>query len=272
MKYLITITLVVLTLSSGISQAEPTSFGISPPLFDLTAKPGETMIQKIKIENPLGRTSTYKITLKGAVAKPAGVTEVPMSSLPPDHIARNITIDTPAVSVPSKSFKYVTFTMAVPQSAKGTQYARFEISRGSDDKMDHLRSDEYKREVGLGMQPGIAITLQLTVDGTVSYACKVVGVQAARPSTNRPPEITVKLQNTGNGALSINPLLALVDSAGKAGVRMRSKNSVSISPGAIGEITFTSDGSDIKPGSYKGIMTIGGKYAIAPIQTNISIR
>lgn len=267
--------LIVLSYSviPNASWAESTAFGVNPPSFHLSGLPGEVITAKLKIENSMSTESIYALKVKGAIAKPAGVVDVPMSSLPADHIARNLNLESTALTVPSKSYKEVSFTIRIPESAKGTQYAGIAISRTGGGKKTTERSGEYQREVSLGMQPGIGVTIQVAIKGTVKYACKINSVRTSRPSANRPPIITVSLQNSGNGELRVNPILALVDSAGKAGSRLKSKSTVSISPGASANVEFETDGRDIPAGSYKGILSIGdSQYNIAPIETTVSVK
>lgn len=250
-----------------------TSFGVSPPGFDLSGLPGETIVNTVKIDNPSNKESYFSLKPLGGAAKSSGFTFVPMSSLPADHIARNLVLESTKVAVPAKSYKNVSFSIRIPESAKGTQYAGISLSRSADDKPDDERTGEYQRKISLGMQPGINVRIQLTVTGTVKYSCKIVNIRSFRPSAKQSPIIEATLQNTSNGAITANPILALVDSAGKAGIRLKSSSPVILVPGGRTKITFQSDGRDIPAGTYKGILSISdAKYQIPPSETTVTIQ
>lgn len=253
----------------------PTTFGVSPPLFDLEGAPGETITATLKIENPLGVQSRYQIEPSGTVVSGSSFATKPLSSLPADHLSRNLTVDNPTISVPPRSFKTVSFSIRVPPTATGMQYAGLTVSRmpkdEGEDKVD--RSSEYERHMGLGMEPAIGITIKVAMKGATAYSYKLDAVRVMPATGSRPPVAVATIRNTGSGELRINPILTLVDSGGKVGVRLKSESAVTLLPGAKQDVAFESQGRDIPAGSYKAILSVPDpKYQLAPAEAAVSVR
>lgn len=279
MKYISMVAIVVFALFTTTRTATTatggTNFGVAPPNFSLKGLPGETITANFRIENPLDTTSLYMIQPLGAIPKPNNTTLfIPLSSLQADHIARNLAIETTKVTIPAKSNKTVSFSIKVPETAKGTQYAGISVIRSADSgTTDTKRAEEYERKVGLGMQPGITMRIQLAISGTVSYTCSVANIKVTRASANQPPTIVVTLRNSGNGELRINPILTLVDSAEKANIRLRTTSEIAITPGGVADAIFTSADRDIPAGTYKGIISISNpEYKLPPIAVSVTVR
>lgn len=255
------------------AQVGPTTFGVSPPTFEFDATPGQDISATFKIENPLNVTSTYTMTPEGVVVVGSGTTTKPLSALPADHLARNLKFESATITVPPRSNKNVAFSIKVPASAKGTQYAGFIVSRLPMEATTVDRSTEYERHYGLGMQPALGITIKVTVAGASNYSYKLEGVRVTPGTSSRPPEVVATLRNTGGGELKINPLLILVDNAGKANIRMKSEGNVTLVPGGKLDVTFQSPGQNIATGSYKAILSIpDAKYQLAPSEIGVSIK
>lgn len=260
----------------GGSTSGPTTFGVSPPMFELEGTPGETVTGSIKIENPLGVQSRYQLVPVGIVVSGSSFGTKPLSSLPADHLSRNLTVDAPSISVPPRSFKTVSFTIKIPPTATGMQYAGITISRqpggGDDSKLD--RSSEYERHMGLGMEPAIGITIKVAMKGgSTHYSYKLDAVRVTQATGSRPPMAIASIRNTGSGELRINPILMLVDSSGKVGIRLKSESAINLLPGAKQDVTFESPGRDIPGGSYKAILSVpDAKYQLAPAELPVSVK
>lgn len=273
----------ILTLGLGVmakpaktgSTSGPTTFGVSPPIFDLEGAPGETVTAVLKIDNPLGVQSKYQLTPTGVVVSGSSFTTKPLSSLSADHLSRNLTVETPTVTVPPRSFKSVSFSIRIPTTASGMQYAGLTVSRmpsgSGEDKTD--RSSEYERHMGLGMEPAIGITIKVSMKGATGYSYKLDAVKVTQATGSRPPMAIATIRNTGNGELRINPILMLVDAGGKVGIRLKSESVVTLLPGAKQDITFESQGRDIPSGSYKAVLSVPDtKYQLAPSELPVSVK
>lgn len=259
----------------GSGSGGPTTFGVSPPIFELEGSPGQTVTGTIKVDNPLGVPSTYKIVPSGVVISGSAFATKPLSSLPADHLSRNLTVDSPTLSIPSRSFKTVSFTIKIPPTATGMQYAGVTISRlpGGKDDAALSRSSEYERHMGLGMEPAIGITIKVAMKGGTSYSYKLDAVKVTPGTGSRPPMAIATIRNTGNGELRINPILMLVDAGGKVGIRLKSASSVTLLPGAKQEVSFESQGRDIPGGSYKAVLSVPDtKYQLAPTELPVTVK
>lgn len=257
-------------------QTGPTTFGVSPPTFDLEGVPGETVSGTIKVENPLGMQSRYQLAPVGIVVSGSSFGTKPLSSLPADHLSRNLTVDSPTISVPPRSFKTVSFTIKIPPNATGTQYAGIVVSRmpgATDESAKTDRSSEYERHMGLGMEPAIGITIKIAMKGGISYSYKLDAIRVTPGTGSRPPMAIATIRNTGNGELRINPILMLVDNSGKVSIRLKSESSINLLPGAKQDVTFESQGRDIPGGGYKAILSVpDAKYQLAPAELAVSVK
>ncbi|PIR20799.1 MAG: hypothetical protein COV45_04375 [Deltaproteobacteria bacterium CG11_big_fil_rev_8_21_14_0_20_47_16] len=251
-----------------------TAFGVSPPSLKLEVTPGEVATTSLRIENPLKEASTYTLTATGMAIKPSGPTIIPLSSLPADHVARNINFENSTITIPPKSYKNVAITMRLSPNAKGTQFAGIIINRsaGSDD-LDTKRTKEFESQAGVGMQPGLNVRVEVSAKGTVNYDVAIKSATSSRASKNQPPVVKMVLTNKGNGSMQINPILVLMDSKGKASIRMRTQNQVTLQPGADSIVEFKAQDQDIPAGTYKALLTISDpQYKMAPMQTSVSIK
>jgi hypothetical protein len=266
-------TLMLPALLSNAFEGEGTVFGVSPPSLELSGLPGEQISAVLKISNESKKAAQFSIKVLGYVATGKTIVQRALGSLPASHIARNITFETPTVMVPARSKKDFNIFIKIPEVAKGTQYAGVAITRQVDDALPSERSSEYERNVGVGMQPGIGVNIRVNVKGEMNFAYMVDGVKVQPSTATQPPSLVAVIRNTGNGELRVNPVVVLVDSAGKSGIRMRSSETVVLTPGSQKEVKFVHSGTQIPKGNYKAIFTIPDpNYKLAPIETSIVIK
>lgn len=251
-----------------------TSFGVSPPSFELSGAPGEQIAATLKIENSANRQSSFLLRPTGYVLSGKNVAERELGSLPADNIARNVTFESSStVTVPARSSKSFNIFIKIPETAKGTQYTGVSVSRIAENASPAERSTEYERHVGVGMQPAIGVKIRVNVKGEMNFAYNLDGVKVQPATATQPPSIVATVRNTGNGELKINPVIVLVDNAGKAGLRMKTTETVLLTPGSQKEVKFVFAGSRIPGGSYKAVFTIPDPgYKLTPTETSIVIK
>lgn len=259
--------------SGAAGGGSSTAFGVSPPGFDLKGAPGEQISAVMKIENLANRPSRYSLTPMGFVMSGKNIVEREVGSLPADNIARNVTFESPTVTVPARSSKTVNVFIRIPMVAKGTQYTGVNVSRSAEVAEPTERSTEYERHLGMGMSPAIGVKIRVSITGEMNYAYKLGGMKVLPATATQPPSLIATVQNSGNGELKINPVVVLVDSAGKAGMRMKATEPVTLTPGSQMDVKFMYSGPRIPGGSYKAIFTIPDPgYKLAPTETSIVIK
>jgi len=121
-------------LLAQVNQDSSISFAISPPSFDFSANPGESIKNSIKVEN----LSNTPISISAKPESFVAYGESGQVSLTEDDssysIQKWITISTPKFNIPAKSFALVEFIVNIPLNIEpGSHYGAVVFSRGSED-------------------------------------------------------------------------------------------------------------------------------------------
>ncbi|QQR80003.1 MAG: hypothetical protein IPJ69_11760 [Deltaproteobacteria bacterium] len=234
-----------------------TVFGISPPVVDLVCVPGQRVSTVVKIENPASVASRFMMEPLGLVVDDrSGFTYRPIASLPADHLSRHIILEAPEVKIPANSSKNVNIFIDVPNTLTGTQYTGINISNASPGMSeDDKKKEEYKVNVGFGLQPAIAMTIKCHISGTEKQAYSLKKIEIIRPTGNQPPSATADIRNTGNSEIKLNALLILLDSEKKVVTRMKMARTEYLLPGATMKVVFQPSFKDVPNGSYKAIIS-----------------
>jgi hypothetical protein len=252
------------------SKVESTVFGISPPIINLDCAPGERVATEILVDNPGNDAMSFELMPVGLISLgKKGLASRPVSTLPPDNFARHLTMEKEQVRVPKRSQKKIGIFINVPANAKGTQYTGVAIANtsSSSDNSGIRREEEYKVEVGLGMQPGIGVTIKCNITGTMQYAYELVSVKIHPRKGNKPISAEVILRNSGNGETRIYPTLVLLNNKKSVIARFQASERVNISPGETKEVKFKPSFKKIPPGSYVAIVTVADpKYKLRPLE------
>lgn len=235
---------------------DQTTFGISPPVIDLKCTPGQRITTSIKIENPASVASRFKMEPLGLIVDKGGFSYKPLAALPPDHLSRHVSVESPEIKIPANTTKNVTIFVDVPATLKGTHYAGFNVSNSSPGVDPASQKEEaYKVNVGFGLQPAIAVTIKCHVEGTEKSSYALKKIEIIRSSGNQPPSAVAEIQNTGNAEIKLNSLLILLDSEKKVVTRMKMLRAEYLLPGATAKISFQPSFKEVPNGSYKAIIS-----------------
>lgn len=247
-----------------------TTFGISPPMIELECPPGQRISTTVTIENPGREPANYVLEPVGVVSLgTVGLVNRPVSSLPASHLSRHLTFERSTVTIPGRSRKDVGVFIDVPTSVSGTQYSGLTVSNASSSmEVEGIqRREEYAVDVGVGMQPGIGVTIKCNIVGTLQYGYELTSIKILPPKGNQLVQAEAKLRNTGNGELQLYPMLILLGSGGQVIARFSAAIQVKISPGEIKTVEFKPSYSKVPPGYYKAVLSEANpKYKLKPIE------
>lgn len=249
--------------------------GVGPPIFELECKPGEKKTLSLKLDNPNPVSTGVSIYPHGLVA--AGYTEVvskPIGALPPNALGRHITIESPNLLVPARSYKNISITLDVPEGLTGTQYVGLTAASSSYNPEPGItRPSEYEMGIELGMQPAVGVTIKCHMVGTMNYSYSLDKLETKPASGNEPTTLLGTLKNTGNGEIIMAPTLILLDSSHQVVSRLKPEARITMVPGGTYKVTFKSVFSQIPSGSYEAVLSATDpKYNLPPISRNIVIR
>lgn len=256
-----------------------TFFSISPPSFDLNCHGNEQQTISVKIENP--HPQPIEVSLRPVGLSPTGGPDLvtkPISSLPPTDLSRHVVVEAARIILPPKSFKQVSVTLDVPEGLSGTQYLGLTVANTSEEAIAAEfgtgidRTEEYKVEVGVGMQPAIGITVKCHMEGKLKYAYNLEKLSVKPASGNDLPKIIASIKNTGNAEIEVFPVMILLDSQQKVVGRLKAGSREVLIPIAVKDIEFSSQFKDIPSGKYKAILSMSeSKYQLPALEKYITI-
>lgn len=249
-------------------------FGISPPIVDLECVPGQRVSTSVRIENPANLGSAFKLEPLGLVVDDrSGFSYKPIASLPADHLSRHITVEAPEVKIPANSYKNVSIFIDVPTTLTGTQYTGLNISSTSPSlSADEKKKEEYKVNVGFGLQPAIAMTIKCHIKGTEKQSYALKKIEIIQPKGNQPISATAEIRNTGNSEIKLNALLILLDQNKKVVTRMKMSRIEFLMPGSTTKVEFLPGFKDVPNGTYKAIISsVESDTKLPPLEQNVTV-
>lgn len=249
-------------------------FGLYPPVIELECPAGQRVTTTIKVDNPGKLPGAYLMEPIGLVIDAGGsLASRPIHSLPTNHLSRHLSFDSKKILVPAKSFLEISIHIDVPADLKGSQYTGLTVASDSGVHSESLeRKSEYLTEVGVGMLPGIGVTIKCLIPGTLNYGYEVESIQFVRGTGNEPASIRMKVKNTGNTEIPIYGMLLLMDASKKVAGRLKTSRSVSLYPGGVASVDFESPVREIQKGKYQGIFTpVAGDLNLPSKTTHVQV-
>lgn len=255
---------------------ESSTFGISPPSFELMCKSGEKKTLNVKLTNPTNQPENLQLIPSGMILNGS---ETPMqqgtAALPSNNLGRHIIIESPSFVVPPRSYKNVSVALDIPQGLTGTQYVSIIATNVTGASLPEgvERPEEYKSNVSIGINPGIAIMIKCNMEGTLKYGYSLKNMRVQPAQGNEPMNLIASIQNTGNAELLFFPVIILMDSANKPVARLKPSANGLLVPGSTKDITFSSVFAKVPPGSYKAILNLASQQTqLSPSEKMISVR
>jgi hypothetical protein len=163
---------------------------VSPPVIELTAKPGDTLIEKFRVRNNNSVPVNLQISVRRLISDPTDGNPIPEEEAKGEEL-KWVTFDRPEFTASPLEWQDVTFTIDIPTTAAYGYYYVFKIAP-KDDKAVVATGTKVKGEI-------LVVTLlNVKKDGAVSKAELVKFSAKDMVSQYLPAEFVVKLANRGN--------------------------------------------------------------------------
>jgi len=272
--FFVGILITLLFLQHGFTQLNDSlTLSVYPPVIELEANPNEIIKTAIRVTNVNKVPRSFSITPKGTILTKKGLEERPFSSLEPNSLSRNITVQERIVTIPPKSFKEIAINIMVTSNLSGTHYTLVNIAPDfSVQSEEPNRDDSYKRDVGVNMIPTMDVVIRLNIKGTLQHAHIINKINIIPKEGNRPLSTEAYITNTGNAELDYGLMMILLDKNQKVVSRMKTDGNITIYPGMTGIVPFLPPYRDVPPGKYKAIITaVAEGIRLPPLEKDIEI-
>ncbi len=234
--------------------AQGTTIGISPVTFELTANPGDTIVNQIKVYNP-SEDTTIGIAMEVEDITPRGE-EGQVSAEPAESetfsLMKWVKVEPADFVLSPKSQEFVTFTITVPQNAEpgghyGAVLARTKMATGPG-------------FTGAAISQRVGSVILLSVAGEVKEELKVSDFTVPYYSEYGPINFSAKFENTGTIHVKPKGYITITDWLGRkvADLEIPERN---VLPGAVRKIDIPWNTKWLLSGRYTA--TLHGSYGTA---------
>lgn len=190
---LLTLAFCLLNLSKANAQTENTGrldLTVSPPVIELTAKPGQKVSQKFRVRNNLSSPIDLQINARRLISDPTDGNPVPESE-PKGEELKWVSFDTNEFTANPREWKDINFTIDIPASAAYGYYYVFSITPKGGAGVN-ANGAEIKGEI-------LIVTLLTVLKEGANSKTDLVSFKARNNITEHlPAEFLVKLANKGN--------------------------------------------------------------------------
>lgn len=163
---------------------------VSPPVIELTAKPGDKVIEKFRVRNNLNSPIALQVDARRLISDPNSGTPQPETSAKGEELSW-ITFDRPEFTANPQEWQDVTFTIDIPKTAAYGYYYVFRI---------HPKEGSEIKSSGAAIQGEILVVALLDVlkSGAQSKTELVSFKPQSMVNEYLPVGFSVKLKNVGN--------------------------------------------------------------------------
>lgn len=194
MKFFKTFVLVVLVFGGAVlfNEVYAARLSISPVTFELTANPGDVLVNKIRVFNPSGSTIAIKMEKEDFTAVgERGEVRVQPAESETFSLARWISINPETFTLGPNGQKFVDFIISVPENAEpGGKYGSVLATTAG------IISPE-QEITGVAISQKIGSLVLLTVSGEVVESIEIEEFTAPSFSEYGPVPFTIRFKNTG---------------------------------------------------------------------------
>lgn len=163
---------------------------VSPPVIELTAKPGEKVTQKFRVRNNLSTPIELEIKARRLISDPTDGNPVPENDAKGEEL-KWVTFETPDFEAGPREWKDINFTIDIPESASYGYYYVFSITPKQDNAVATTGA-EIKGEI-------LVVTLLTVIKDGANSKTELVSFKAKNNiSEYLPVDFLVKLANKGN--------------------------------------------------------------------------
>lgn len=182
-------------LSSAISFAQSSADGrldltVSPPVIELTAKPGEKVEEKFRVRNNLSQNVQLQIAVRRLISDPSDGNPVPEDEAKGEEL-KWVSFDRPEFTALPREWVDINFTIEIPENAAYGYYYVFRITP---------KNDTAQTTTGAAIKGEILIVTLLNIqkEGANSKTELVSFKPLANINEYLPVTFNVKLANKGN--------------------------------------------------------------------------
>jgi hypothetical protein len=207
---------------------------VSPPVYDLTAAPGETVIKKMTVHNDASVAQSFVpvVNTISPANEQGGLSFGPVSS---SDLSGWITVTPSKLDLAADQSGDFTITIKVPSNAApGGHYATVFAENQSGTVSVN----------GAQLTPLVGTSILLKVSGQITESADVVefSTQRARVIPGEPIDFTVRVRNTGN-------------------IHIKPQGTIEIYNGnvKVDEIAVNPDGLNVLPGSIRMFTAVSNK-------------
>ncbi|MBD3208323.1 MAG: DUF916 domain-containing protein [Candidatus Nealsonbacteria bacterium] len=237
-----------------ISLCQGTEIGISPVTFELTANPGDTLTNQIKVYNPSEDTSVG-IEMEVEDIAPSGEGgQVTAEAQDSDtfSLMKWVEVEPKVFTLDPKSQEFVTFTINVPENAEpGGHYGAV---------LAKTRAASGPKFTGATISHRVGSVVLLSVAGEVEENLAVSDFSVPQYSEYGPIPFSIKFENQGTIHVKPRGLITITDWLGRkvADISVPEKN---VLPGAVRKIEASWNTDWLLAGRYTA--TLHGGYGSA---------
>lgn len=163
---------------------------VSPPVFDLVAKPGETITHKFRIKNNGTTSQKLKIDARRLISDPANGSPQPEDTATGEELSW-VSFDKDNFTAPAREWTDVNYTIKIPDTAAFGYYYVFRISP---------EKSVIQQKSGTAIKGEVLVVVLLNVqkEGAISSAKLIKFGTDNLISQYLPINFQTTLQNTGN--------------------------------------------------------------------------
>lgn len=247
--------IISLVLVNSVNAQGTVGLTVSPLTFELTANPGDVIINQLKVYNPTDSVVGIKMEVEDfTVTGEMGFVTIEPAETETYSIARWVKTDPGEFALEPREQKYVTFTISIPENAEpGGHYGA--IIAGTTGVV----GEEF---VGAAVAGRVGVLVLLTVSGEVTEDLIVKGFSCPNYSEYGPVNFTIRFENKGTIHVRPRGFVTITNWLGKkvADVEFPQNNVI---PGAIRKIETEWPQKWLWAGKYTA--TLNGSYGTANI-------
>lgn len=163
---------------------------VSPPVIELTAKPGEKVIEKFRVRNNLDTPIALQIDTRRLISDPSEGNPIPEEDAKAEELSW-VTFDRPEFTANPKEWQDITFTIDIPESAAYGYYYVFRIKP---------KEDAQVKSTGATVKGELLVVTLLNVLKKGAESKTELVSFSAKNNINEylPVDFSVKLKNLGN--------------------------------------------------------------------------
>lgn len=218
-----------LSLFGGILRVVAAGISISPVTFELTANPGDVLVNKIKVQNPTGSTIAIKMEVEdfSPVGELGEVIVAPEEEIT-YSLKRWVRTEPTEFTLGPKEQKFVNFIISIPKNAEpGGKYGSVLAS---------TRGVAGPDITGAAIAQKVGALILLTTSGEIREELTVKEFIVPGFSEYGPIPFTIRFENTGTVHVRPRGFVTITDWRGKkvADIEFPQQNVI---PGAIRKIS-----------------------------------